>query len=376
MTTLDESAPGFPTGTAAQPFRLVATLFDALEGFATDDLLEAYRAFLRSAQALAGGRQPLRPATAPSAAFRRLCNQAGVLEPATGEAARRFFETSFVPYRIKPTDPERAVSPGFLTGYYEPVVEGALRRAPGFTAPILSRPEPFERLGPGEAAQPYPPRADIEADAARGRYPAIVWLRDWVEVFFIHVQGSARVKLPGGQVLRLVYDGRNGQPYTSIGRILVETGEIAAADLSLDRLKHWIRVQGQREGEPGRTLMQRNRSYIFFRAEPAPPDEGPIGGAGVPLTPFRSIAVDRTIWPYGLPFWIDADLPWEGAAVSPFRRLMVAQDTGSAILGPARADLFFGSGGEAGRRAGDIRHPGRFTILLPRDEGVSSARPG
>jgi membrane-bound lytic murein transglycosylase A len=137
--------------------------------------------------------------------------------------------------------------------------------------------------------------------------------------------------------------------------------------MSLDRLKGWIRANGQAPGEAGRALMQRNRSYVFFRSAPATIDEGPIGAQGLPLEALRSIAVDRTIWPYGLPFWIEADLPWRSAAPSAFRRLTVAQDTGSAILGPARADIFFGSGETAGTRAGSIRHPAGFTVLLPRE---------
>jgi membrane-bound lytic murein transglycosylase A len=232
----------------------------------------------------------------------------------------------------------------------------------------------------------------------------LVWLRDAVEVFMIQVQGSAKVRLADGQWLRLVYAGRNGQPYTSIGRILVDEGHIHAADMSLAALKGWIRARGQKFGEPGRALMQQNRSYVFFAAQScADLEEGPIGGAGVSLSPLRSIAVDRTIWSYGLPFWIEADIPWTRAfssevdagsrkenaskqesrtsfrfhrnekgssgGPSPFRRLMIAQDTGSAILGPARADLYFGSGDEAGRLAAGIRHPARIVVLLPNAGG-------
>ncbi len=172
--------------------------------------------------------------------------------------------------------------------------------------------------------------------------------------------------LPDGRQARLVYDGRNGRPYTSIGRELIRTGEIAENEMSLARLKHWLRGHGLRPGERARSLMQRNQSYIFFRLEERfDRSEGPIGGAGVPLTPLRSIAIDRTIWRYGLPFWIEAALPGPAGLVEPFRRLMVAADTGSAILGAARADIFFGTGDAAGARAGAIRHPGDFWVLLP-----------
>jgi membrane-bound lytic murein transglycosylase A len=210
--------------------------------------------------------------------------------------------------------------------------------------------------------RPYPERAAIEAESGQ----ALLWLADPIEVFFAQVQGSARVRLPDGREVRLAYDGRNGRPYTSIGRLLIEAGEIPECEMSLARLKFWLREHGLEPGERGRALMQRNRSYVFFKIEEAfDPSQGPIGGAGIPLTPLRSIAVDRSIWAYGTPFWIEAELPWEREAASPFRRLTIAQDTGSAILGAARADIFFGCGEAAGARAGAIRHRGQFTALLP-----------
>jgi membrane-bound lytic murein transglycosylase A len=195
-----------------------------------------------------------------------------------------------------------------------------------------------------------------------------VWLRDPVEVFIIQVQGSARVRLPDGRMLRLSYAGRNGWPYTSIGRILVEEAHIPAPEMSLARLKEWIRQSGQDAGQAGRALMQRNRSYVFFQAgEIAGGAPGPTGAQGVNLTPWRSIAVDRALWPYGLPFWIDADLPWHEPTPTIFRRLMIAQDTGSAIVGTKRADIYVGSGDEAGRIAGGFRHRGEMIVFLPND---------
>jgi membrane-bound lytic murein transglycosylase A len=217
---------------------------------------------------------------------------------------------------------------------------------------------------------PYPERAAIEAGAIAGHTKPLVWLRDKVEVFLIQVQGSARVRLADGRVIRLVYAGRNGQPYSSIGRILVAEGHVPPEGIGMERLKSWIRTQGQGEQEPGGRLMARNKSYVFFAIDQSLPAEaGPIGGAGLALTPLRSLAIDRAIWPYGLPVWIDADMPWQGAASTPMRRLMVAQDTGSAILGPSRADIFFGSGDAAGLKAGEIRHKGAFIVFWPRDEG-------
>jgi membrane-bound lytic murein transglycosylase A len=294
-----------------------------------------------------------------------------------GEAARAFFTTHFRPHRI-------AGGPAFFTGYFEPLVEGSLTRSAEFTAPILSRPADLVTLAadqplsspygllqaalraPDGSLAPYPDRAAVEAGALSGRADPLVWLSDPVEVFIIQVQGSARVRLADGRMLRLSYAGRNGWPYTSIGRILVEEAHIPAAEMSLARLKQWIRDNGQELGQAGRALMQRNRSYVFFQAEEVGGDApGPIGAQGVSLSPWRSIAVDRSIWAYGLPFWIDAELPWHEPTPTTFRRLMIAQDTGSAIVGPKRADIFVGSGDEAGRIAGGFRHNGEMIVLLP-----------
>ena len=289
--------------------------------------------------------------------------------------AIRFFEAWFRPFRV--------VSPqgvGFLTGYYEPCVTASPVETAEFRWPILGRPPDLVSFAAREAPAgflngvtgarrlsygslvPYDDRETIELRRAN----PIVWVADAAEAFLIQVQGSAQVEFPDGSRGRLAYDGRNGLPYTSIGRILIETGEIPEADMSLARLKAWARRAGLGEGQCGLRLLRQNRSFVFFRlVEAFDPALGPIAGAGVPLTPLRSIAVDRTIWSYGLPFWIGADLPWRSEALSPFRRLMIAQDTGSAIVGPARGDIFFGSGDAGGTRAGAVRHVGHFAVLLP-----------
>lgn len=213
--------------------------------------------------------------------------------------------------------------------------------------------------------EPYPDRAAIWAGELGDRARPIAWLRDKTELFIIQVQGSARLNFSDGASARLTYAGRNGHPYTSIGRILVENGSIPLAEMSLERLMGWLRTDPAR----GRALMERNRSYVFFALEPmADPKRGPIGGAGVPLTAGRSLAIDRAIWPYGLPVWISVSpLMPEGPRAS-LDRLMIAQDTGSAIVGPARGDFFMGSGPEAGTRAGLVRDSMRFIVLLPRGE--------
>ena len=353
--------------------RLEQVDFESLAGWIEDDHLAALIAFRRSAQAMAEGKDSPRRAQPASPELVATARAALCPDIATDRQARRFFETRFRPFRVVP---EKA---GFLTGYYEPCVPASKVETGEFRWPILARPADLvtfgldaapagftsgvtgaRRLSDGSLA-PYDDRAAIEAE----RRGPTVWVRDAAEAFLIQVQGSAQVEFPDSRRARLAYDGRNGLPYTSIGKVLIETGEIAESDMSLASLKAWLR----RDSDRGLAMMRRNRSFVFFRlVDDFDPELGPIAGAGVPLTPLRSIAVDRSLWAYGLPFWIDAELPWVDETPRPFRRLMIAQDTGSAIVGPARADLFFGSGDEAGARAGLIRHQAEFVVLWPQGD--------
>ena len=169
--------------------------------------------------------------------------------------------------------------------------------------------------------------------------------------------------------MALTYDGRNGWPYTSIGRLLIERGHAMAGEMTLDCLKATLNQLGLENNAPGRQLMQENRSYVFFKIDDSPERLfGPIGGAGCPLTPLRSIAIDRGLWCYGLPFWISARVPWKKESETRLERMMIGQDTGSAIVGPARADLFFGAGEMAGHLAGRVRHAAEMTVFLPVDD--------
>jgi membrane-bound lytic murein transglycosylase A len=360
--------------------RLVPSSFAEIEGFSADDHLEAFRVFAGQAKAIIDDRPPLRPALSASVELRAVSQAALVRPIETQTAARRFFVDHFMPFSVMP-----AAGGGFVTGYYEPVVAGSLAPSAEFTAPILALPADLVTLPQGSglpgrpelsAARrlsdgtlvPYPDRAEIEAGA--GLHRPLVWLKDSAEVFLAQVQGSARVILPDRRQIRLAYAGRNGWPYTSIGRILIESGEIASSDMSLAALKTWIRTHGQNPGEAGAMLMRANRSYVFFAIDGDLADgDGPIGGAGVSLSSLRSIAVDRSLWSYGMPFWLNGNLPWEKNEATPFRRLMIGQDTGSAMVGPARADIFFGSGETAGALAGGIRHKCDVVVLLPRGKG-------
>jgi membrane-bound lytic murein transglycosylase A len=365
------------------PFDLEPTSFDALHGFASDNFSEAFACFFRSARQLVSSAPPLRPGLGPRSDLVAVA-QAAIATGGTlsGEEARTFFTSRFRPFTVR--------GQGFVTAYYEPEVEARLTPEPEFAASVLPRPPDLVTLnetpirGPaGESLTsarrcadgtlvPYFDRRAIEDDPNYDRAAAIAYVRDRVELFFMQVQGSARLRLPGGRLLALTYDGRNGHPYTSIGRLLIERGIVPQESMSLGAVKEALRSLGQDPGAPGRLLMQENRSYVFFRQDESEERRlGPIGGAGCALTPLRSIAVDRSIWSYGLPFWIETAAPWRGAHKARFERLMIAQDTGSAILGPARADLFYGCGDDAGALAGMVRHSANFAVLLPRSEGVA-----
>lgn len=371
-TAIASQRPG-PAGSILRPVP-----FADLKGWVQDDHAAAFATFRRSCAAMLAGGPELRPGLPAPADLLDTCRDALAYDPADAVAARSWFERRFAAWRVVPDG-----RTPFLTGYYEPEVEGSLAATPDFAAPVLARPSdlvsfpegappPLEpaltaaRTSP-RGLEPYPDRAAIEDGALAGRGLELVHLRDAVEVFLTQVQGSARVRLKDGSVRRLVYAGRNGHPYTSIGRVIVAEGHATAEEMHLEGLKAWLRAHPAE----ARRIMRLNRSYIFFALRSdLDPNDGPIGAASVPLTPRRSLAVDRTAWPYGTPVWIDVALPDPaGTGPEPFAALTVAQDTGSAIVGPARGDLFFGSGYDAGLRAGMLRHRPDFVVLLPRGTG-------
>lgn len=286
---------------------------------------------------------------------------------------RAFFADNFMAFRVN--DPQRP--DGLFTGYFEPEMEGRRERTAGFDVPVYGVPDDLvrldaqaeERLGlrygrkVDGVAQGYFTRAEIENGALAGRGLELFWVRDPADAFFMQVQGSGRIRLGDGSVARLAYGGKTGLPYTGIGGILVERGILTPDTVSMQSIRNWM-VDHPHEA---RLLMQENRSFVFFRElHGANPAEGPIGAQKVPLTPRVSLAIDRRIWAFGTPFWIDTIAPTgPGHGSQPFRALMIAQDTGSAIVGAARGDVFWGSGARAGEIAGPMKSSGTMVVWLP-----------
>ena len=356
--------------------------FSQLEGWDAEDHRAALAAFRKSCAAVIAvaegrnakrARPPARPIDGP---LSEACAIAAEMRGPVGAlSARRFFEMQFRPVRISKLG-ERE---GFITGYYEPEVEGRRTPGDGFTVPIYRQPKDLvavKRAGvvgfpnrgkvgrrEGKKLVGYPDRAAIEDGALKDRGLEICWLKDPIEAFFIHIQGSARIRIEDGKLLRINYAAHNGHPYLAVGRVLAERGIVPREEMTMDK----IRAYFAEAPEEGREIMRMNKSFIFFREVELGPDAEPIGAQGIPLVPGRSIAVDKAIHAYGTPFWIEAELPLQSeVSLAPFRRLMLAQDTGSAIVGPARADIYFGAGIDAGTVAGRLRHPGRFFMLVPR----------
>ena len=341
--------------------------------------------------------QPIRPAAklcakhrAPTIADRshgalwNVCRKAMALQPQDSDTARAFFEQNFQPVRIA----RLGEAEGLLTGYFEPIVAGSRFPSPEFHVPLYRRPRDLVAAGykpgsdafPNKGARigrrnennelvPYYDRGAIEAGALDGQKLEICWLKDPFDLLAIQIEGSARVILEDGTPLRISYDSHNGYRYSSIERVLIERNLISRKEMSMQRIRDWMAAHPDEAAKVRAT----NRSYMFFRVTGLSNEGEPVGAQGVPLTPGRSIAVDR-LHEYGTPFFIEANLPIESVKpASPFRRLMIAQDTGSAIVGPARADLYWGAGEDAGRIAGRIRHPGRFVMLLPRELDMVAA---
>ena len=368
------------------PFRISNAQLETLnwteiDGWAADDHAAAFSAYLNSCKVMVRGIPAGREQSALYAALQSTCRRALAAAPRNGETARVFFEQNFRPMRIAPL----GESKGFLTGYYEPIIVGSRVATDEYKVPIYRTPPNLALRTPRKKTVAvagigigvpkwrrfanrqtgfYYDRTAIEEGALAGRKLEICWLKDPTDLFFAQIQGSARIKLEDGTVLRLNYDSQNGWPYTPIGRVLIERNIVPRDEMSMERIRDWMAANP----EEGKELRRRNKSFVFFRETGLAEHEEPAGAQGVSLTPGRSIAVDKFLHIYGTPFFIEADLPIENEKPgTKFQRLMMSQDTGGAILGPARADLYFGAGDESARIAGRIRHPGQFTMLIPRE---------
>jgi len=363
-----------------QDWRLYPVAFGAIPGWQDDDFVQALSCFRNSARRMSVKPYRRKAVGVDPQELAEIGQRALALDEAAlsdGKKAREFLEANFRALSIIPD-----AGSGFVTGYFEPEVAASPVRTERYSYPLYRRPPDlvevddaempagwnpeirFARIERGRLAE-YHDRAAIEAGVLAGRGLEIAWIENPVDGFFIHVQGSARLSMPDGAVKRISYAAKSGHPFTPIGRILIDLGELRREEVTMTSIRAWL------HGHPDRAavVMAENRSFIFFAeteaAEPAPnPALGPVAAAGVQLTPGRSLAVDRTLHTFATPFFVAVRQAFAGHGRL-FRRLMIAQDTGSAIVGVARGDLFIGTGAEAGEIAGAIRHEADFLLLAP-----------
>ena len=364
---LIENAPGMT---------LTPVGFDRLPGWTEEKPAQAVPAFLAGCAAMArspeenlGGSGEAASSGGSPGQWRGACEAARAVPPGDA-AARNFFETWFQPWAVA----DNGSPTGLFTGYYEPEARGS--RSPGGTA-LLGPPTDMVEVDLGAFRSelkgksivgridhgrfvPYWDRAEITAGALDRQRLGILWLADPIDAFILQIQGSGRVRLSDGRVVRVSYAGQTGRPYVPIGRVLADRGQIPLEQVSLQSIRAWLEAHPAEATE----VMNQNPSYVFFREViGVRPEEGAPGALGAPLTPGRSLAVDRSFIPLGAPVWLDTTDPVTGSRL---QRLMMAQDTGGAIKGPVRADLFWGWGPEAEEKAGKMRQPGTDYLLLPR----------
>jgi membrane-bound lytic murein transglycosylase A len=356
-----------PTETSSIVLQAVA--FSALPGWKDDTASDALPSFAATCRAL--------NARGESAAiWRDVCAAAPSIAAHDDAGARAFFEAKFTPYRMVTAE---GIDHGRVTGYYEPLLKGSRLRTDRYRYPLYAPPDDLLTVDLGELfpalknervrgrldgrrVVPYWSRADIDAGKAGTSGRELVWLDDAVEAFFVQVQGSGRVELADGGSVRIGYADQNGLPYRSIGRVLIERGELTLESASMQGIKAWARQHPDQLP----TLLDENPSYVFFREVPPNPGsgiDGPVGALGVPLAGGRAIAIDPRFLPLGAPVFLATTEPLSNV---PLQRLVLAQDTGGAIRGALRADYFWGSGDEAGRSAGRMNQPGSMWLLWPK----------
>lgn len=344
-----------------------------LPGWKQDRHAEAWPALLKQCKVLAR----------KNVQWEKTCDEASTLVDIDNEKARLFFESRFLPHRIIPSNKaDGSPGNGLVTGYYEPLLNGSLSRNERYRYPLYAVPDDLLRIElselypelsklklrgriDGKKIVPYHDRATIDSDDSPLWGKELLWIDDPVAAFFLHIQGSGRIQMDDGSMMAVGYADQNGQPYTSIGKILIERGDIKREDISLFSIRNWLKNNPHQ----ARSLLEQNRSYIFFSIRDNA-DENPRGSLNVPLTPGRSIAVDPSNIPLGSPVWLDTSYPHESDHT--LQRLTLAQDTGGAIKGYARADMFWGNGEMAEKLAGEMKQPAELYVLLPRDESIQS----
>ena len=374
-----------PTAPPPDQLDLKPASFAALPGWHDDRVAEALPALLKSCEAILH-----KPVDADLGVAGRpgdwqaACSAAAAVHAGDDAAARNVLESQFQPFAAS----NHGEAPGLFTGYYEVTLHGSRQKEGRFTVPLYGRPGDLVTVDLGlfrpqlkgqriagkvvdGSLKPYVSRAEIEAGALKGRGLELLWVDDPIAAFFLQIQGSGEVLLPDGSGVRVGYAAQNGHPYVAIGRELIDRGALAKETVSMQSIRAWL------ESHPGEAqkLMDSNPSYVFFRTLGT---DGPKGAEGAVLTPGRSLAVDRRFIPLGLPIWLDATRPAaaEGAPDQPLRRLLVAQDTGGAIRGPVRGDVFWGQGEEAAAIAGRMKNPGRYWLLLPKAAAARLAPSG
>lgn len=351
--------PSLPAVSIPAP-SLRAVPWEVLPGWGDADFTAAWSAFLGSCQVLKG-----------DLSWQEVCLLAATTESTDNATLRRFFESRFTPHQV--VNPDGGNS-GLITGYYEPLLKGSRLPTQRFRFPVYGVPEDLlaidlGSLHPdlkhlrlrgrvlGNRVVPYFSRTQIEEGEAPVKGRELLWVDDPVELFFLQIQGSGRVQLDSGEVARIGYADQNGHPYRSIGRLLVERGELTLDEASMQGIKAW----GRRNPDKLSELLNQNPSYVFFRELPKDLP-GPLGSLGVPLTAGRSLAIDPRVIPQGAPVFLSTTWP---NSSKPLNRLMLAQDTGGAIRGAVRADFFWGFGEEAGNLAGKMKQVGELWVLLP-----------
>ena len=360
IATEKGTEPAGPPIAALSVPTLRPTDWNTLTGWSDDDILPALDAFLRSCAVLKN--RPL---------WQETCTQADTMRGQDGVTLRKFFQSHFVPHQVLNSD---GSGDGLITGYYEPLLKGSRKQSRRYRFPLYTTPDELlvidlSEVYPelknmrlrgrleGRKVVPYYSRSDIAGNPSRLQGKELLWVDDEVELFFLQIQGSGRVELENGEIVRVGYSEQNGHPYKSVGRLLVERGELPLEKASMQGIKAW----GQRNPHKLGELLRQNSSFVFFRELPATLP-GPLGSLGVPLTAGRSLAVDPRTVPQGAPVFLATTWPNTDRQL---HRLMVAQDTGGAIKGNVRADFFWGFGREAADQAGKMRQTGKMWVLMP-----------